>query len=524
MILYLFLSIFLAALLLSMLLTPWVRRVATARGLTAPPASRRHLHTKALPRLGGVAICIAFAMALAAAIPLAKLTHIDFPVRALLGILLPASLVFLLGVYDDVRPLGARSKVAVQSIAGAALYFAGFGIHFPGTLFGLPSQALGLPLTIFWVLLITNAFNLIDGLDGLAAGSALVTAVAIFAASLLGNNDGVAIVVIALAGALLGFLPSNFSPANIFMGDSGSLFIGFLLSALSLTGPQKMTSVAGAAIPVLIFGLPILDVALAVARRSLRGHSPFRGDADHIHHKLLKRGLTQSQAAIILYGVTAAFGLASLVVALDANWLVPVLATVVLGVFLGVRQLGYVEFSRLPVAWLRGAQRHEISADQARILYATESLRSSGDFRAICMILRETLQPLGFDGIRLKNAGNGHLPTKLFYPLEPDSEGRLMFTWSHWTTGDPKPGEWRSELVISSHPTLGCLSLFRVSAPDEDWQVKLKVLSEEFKTALSNAVGRALTRAKLSRQAPKGTNKARAVATGTSSAESATGR
>jgi UDP-GlcNAc:undecaprenyl-phosphate GlcNAc-1-phosphate transferase len=524
MILYLFLSIFLAALLLSMLLTPWVRGVATARGLTAPPASRRHLHTKALPRLGGAAICIAFAMALAAAIPLAKLTHIDFPVRALFGILLPASLVFLLGVYDDVRPLGARSKIAVQSIAGAALYFAGFGIHFSGTLLGLPAQALGLLLTVFWVLLITNAFNLIDGLDGLAAGSALVTALAIFATSLLGNNDGVAIVVIALAGAILGFLPSNFSPANIFMGDSGSLFIGFLLSALALAGPQKMTGVAGAAIPVLIFGLPILDVALAVARRSLRGHSPFRGDADHIHHKLLKRGLTQSQAAIILYGVTAAFGLASLVVAQDANWLVPVLAAMVLGVFLGVRQLGYVEFSRLPAAWLRGAQRHEISADQARILYATESLRSSGDFRAICMILRETLQPLGFDGIRLKNAGNGHLPTKLFYPLEPDSEGRLMFTWSHWTTGDPQPGEWRSELVISSHPTLGRVSLFRVSAPDEDWQMKLNVLSEEFKTALSNAVGRALTRARLSRQAPKGTPKARAVATGTSSAESATGR
>src|SRR5580704_16726528 len=138
MILYLFLSIFLAALLLSMLLTPWVRRMATARGLTAPPASRRHLHTKALPRLGGVAICLAFA----ASIPLAKLTHIDFPIRALLGILLPAAFVFLLGVYDDVRPLGAGSKIVVQSIAATALYFSGFGIHFSGTLFGLPAIAL----------------------------------------------------------------------------------------------------------------------------------------------------------------------------------------------------------------------------------------------------------------------------------------------------------------------------------------------------------------------------------------------
>ncbi len=179
---YLLLSIFLAALLLSMILTPWVRGLATVRGLTAPPASRRHLHTKALPRLGGVAICIAFAMALAASIPLAKLTHIDFPVRALLGILLPASMVFLLGVYDDVRPLGARSKIAVQAIAATALYLSGFGIHFPSTFLAghFSAQGLGLPLTIFWVLLITNAFNLIDGLDGLAAGSALVAAMAIF--------------------------------------------------------------------------------------------------------------------------------------------------------------------------------------------------------------------------------------------------------------------------------------------------------------------------------------------------------
>ncbi len=332
-----------------------------------------------------------------------------------------------------------------------------------------------------------------------------------------------AIVVIALAGAILGFLPSNFSPANIFMGDSGSLFIGFLLSALALTGPQKITSMAGAAIPILIFGLPILDVALAVARRSLRGQSPFRGDADHVHHKLLKLGLTQSHAALVLYGVTVAFGLASLAVTLNANWLVPVLVAVVLCVFLGVRQLGYVEFSRLPAAWLGGSQRREITADQARILYAAESLRSSADFRAICLILRETLQPLGFDGIRLKNTGNGHLPTKLFYPLEYDSERRLMFTWSQWTTGDPQPGEWRSELVISSHPTMGCVSLFRVSAPDEDWQMKLSVLSEEFKTALASAVGRALISARLSRQAPKGTPKARAVAAGRSP-ESAAGR
>jgi UDP-GlcNAc:undecaprenyl-phosphate/decaprenyl-phosphate GlcNAc-1-phosphate transferase len=202
---------------------------------------------------------------------------------------------------------------------------------------------------VFWVLLITNAFNLIDGLDGLAAGSALISAMVIFAISLNGNNDVVAILVIALAGAVLGFLPSNFYPAKIFMGDSGSLFIGFLLSTAALTGPQNQkttTTWTELAVPILIFGLPILDVTLAVARRFLRGTSLFRADADHIHHKLLKRGLTHDQAVIILYAVTVAFGLASLVVAEDPKWLAPVFFVIGLGVLLGVHQLRYTEFSK----------------------------------------------------------------------------------------------------------------------------------------------------------------------------------
>jgi UDP-GlcNAc:undecaprenyl-phosphate/decaprenyl-phosphate GlcNAc-1-phosphate transferase len=521
----LYLSIFLASLALSTLLTPWVRTIAIARGLITPPTSRRHLHTKALPRLGGVAICISFLITLAAFVPISRLTHTDFPARTLLGLLLPASIVFLLGVYDDIRPLEPKSKIAVQAVAAILLYFAGFGIHYSGSILGghFIAKVIGLPLTIFWVLLITNAFNLIDGLDGLAAGSALVSAIVLFAISLLGHNDVVAILVIALAGAILGFLPSNFYPASIFMGDSGSLFIGFLLSAVALIGPQATSSMAGVAIPVLIFGLPILDVTLAVARRFLRGQSLFHGDADHIHHKLLKRGLSQRRAVLVLYAVTVAFGAVSLIVVQDAKWLIPVLVAVVIGVLLGVRQLHYVEFSRLPAAWQGVSQRHEISADQARILHATESLRSCGDFRAICKILRETLQPIGFDGIRLKNLGNGHLPASSVHPLKYDSEGGLLFTWSEWKTDDPQPGEWRSELVISSHATLGHVSLFRVAAADEDLQMELDILSEDFRTALSKAIGRVMNRVKPSRRAPKNTPKARAVAAGTST-ESATGR
>ena len=521
----LYLSLFLGSSALSVLLTAWVRSTAIARGWITPPASRRHLHTKALPRLGGMAIFIAFLGTLVAFIPISRLTHTEFPTRNLLGILLPACVVFLLGVYDDVRPLQPKSKIAFQSVAAALLYFAGFGIHFSSSFPGghLVTQVIGLPLTVFWVLLITNAFNLIDGLDGLAAGSAFVSAVILFATSLLGHNDVVAVLAIALAGAILGFLPSNFYPASIFMGDSGSLFIGFLLSALALAGPHKTPNMAGVVIPIVIFGLPILDVTLAVARRIIRGQSLFRGDADHIHHKLLKRGLSQSRAVVVLYAVTVAFGAVSLVLTQSEKSLVPLLAAVAVGVFFGVRQLHYAEFSRLP-ATLRGAsQPGEFTLDQANIRRATESLQSCMDFRAICTILHETLQPLGFDGIRLKNLGNGHIPASWLYPLRYDLDGRLLFSWSEWKTDDPQPGERHSELVITSHPTLGHVSLFRVSAADEDLQMELDIISEDFRTALSSAVGRALNRVKPPRQALQNAPKTRAVAAG-SSTESATRR
>lgn len=517
----LYLVVFLASLAVSALITPWVQSIAVAHGWIAPPASRRHLHTQPLPRLGGVAICIAFLASLVVLIPISKLTHTSFPGRNLLGILLPALIVFLLGVYDDVRPLQAKSKIAVQSVAAILLYFGGFGIHYSVPfLGGFLAKAIGLPLTIFWVLLITNAFNLIDGLDGLAAGSALLSSMAIFATSLSGHNELVAVLAIALAGASLGFLPFNFYPASIFMGDSGSLFMGFLLSALALAGGQKAASMAGVAIPILIFGLPILDVTLAVVRRFLRGQSLFRGDADHIHHKLMKRGLSQPRAVLVLYAVTAAFGSISLLLLHGERWLVPIVLAVGIGVCAGVRQLHYAEFSRVSVAFQSASQHRQIVADQRNIRRATESLKSCTDFGAICLVLQKALQPIGFEGILLKNQGNGHLPASLLHPLQYDSEGRLLYSWSDRKTDDPRRCQCHLELVISSHPTLvGHISSFRMS-PEEDFQLGLDILSEDFRTALSNAIGRATNGMKALRQTPETTQKARAVAAG-SSADSA---
>ncbi|HWO32729.1 MAG TPA: MraY family glycosyltransferase, partial [Candidatus Acidoferrum sp.] len=189
--------------------------------------------------------------------------------KVLLAILFPGTLILALGVYDDIRSLSPYTKFAVQALAASILYAGGMRIDALPVFFGLRhiGPAVGLPLTILWVIGITNAFNLLDGLDGLAAGSALFSTMVVFAVAVFSDRALVALLTIALAGAILGFLRFNFNPATIFLGDCGSLFIGFMLSALALQGAQKSPTVIAVAIPVVSFGLPILDTALSVLRR-----------------------------------------------------------------------------------------------------------------------------------------------------------------------------------------------------------------------------------------------------------------
>jgi len=239
-----FFGIFFLSLLFSFALTRYVRDVASRRGWVAIPSQERHLHATPLPRLGGVAIFISFSLSMVGAALVSSYLprlHSALSVKTLLTILVPASIVFFLGVYDDLRAVGPYVKFAVQSVAATMLFLGGLRILNIPVLFGehqLP-WFVGLPLTILWVLAITNAFNLIDGLDGLAAGSALFSTLVAFVVALLNGYSLVTIMTIALAGAILGFLRYNFNPATIFLGDSGSLFIGFLLSALALEGAQK---------------------------------------------------------------------------------------------------------------------------------------------------------------------------------------------------------------------------------------------------------------------------------------------
>jgi UDP-GlcNAc:undecaprenyl-phosphate GlcNAc-1-phosphate transferase len=410
------------------------------------------------------------------------------------GILGPALIVFLVGLWDDLQPLGPYWKFGLQALAAVLLYFAGFGIRRIDLIFSGHDlrMAIGLPLTILWVLLITNAFNLLDGLDGLASGAAIFSTLVLFATSLAVGSPAISFLTVVLAGAILGFLRFNFHPASIFLGDSGSLFIGFMLSALALVGSQKAPTMVAVAIPVVCLGLPILDVVIAVLRRFIGGKPLFRGDDDHIHHKLLKRGLSHREAVLILYGVSAGFAMLSLVLLHGQRTIGIVLAVIGIGVCLGVQYLHYAEISELQHLVRLARNRRHILGNNLNVRRATESLNSCGDFPMICRILEDALQPIGFDGIEFANVSTDGLPEAFFAPLRRTSGGSLRRYWSAYPVSEPA---WQLRLELSSHSAVkrGYFSLLRNQSRDL-LLVDLNLLTMGFPAALAAAIERAMLR------------------------------
>src|SRR5882757_9915763 len=398
--------VFIAALLLSALFTRMVRDYANRHGWATPPASDRHVHTRPIPRLGGVAIfltlwCIAL---LAHWVP-EHFGMSEFPLSQLpVKILGPETIIFLLGLVDDFCNVSAYIKFSVQTLAAVMLYANGIGISQLTILAGHPQLGwlVGLPLTIIWVLWITNAFNLIDGLDGLAAGSALFSTLVTCVVSIAFHNEGVLFLTLALAGAVAGFLRYNFNPASIFLGDCGSLLIGFLLSAIAIAGSQKASTIVAVAIPIVSLGLPILEVTVAVIRRFLSRKRLFGPDREHIHHKLLGRGISHRQAVLVLYGVSACFGLLSLLLLNPGGAALAVVLVVVgIGVLIGVQQLRYHEFLELGRVANRALNQRHAIANGVRVRRAADSLESCSNLQEFCRILRECLEPIGFDGFGL---------------------------------------------------------------------------------------------------------------------------
>lgn len=400
-----YILVFLGASLASFLLTRTVRNLADARGMGFGPASARHIHTGSIPRLGGVAIFIAFTIISVALVVWPGADSALAP-RTLLYILGPGALIFLLGLYDDFYPVKPYVKFAVQAVAATILFLGGFGVFQLPLLFGSHTpEWLALPLTILWVLWITNAFNLLDGVDGLAAGSALFSTLTVFVVSSVSGNRLISSLTLALAGTILGFLKFNFNPATIFLGDCGSLFIGFMLSALALAGAQKTPTIVAVAIPVVSFGLPVLETVLSVMRRFLSGQPLFTADRGHIHHKLLERGFSQQKVVLILYVVSAICGLLSLFLLYPSGPMVGIVLFVIgAGIWVGVQQLGYHEFVELGRVALRTMEQKKIIVNNVAIRRATEALSKTDNVDGIGIVLRDAFEGNDFDGFELSLA------------------------------------------------------------------------------------------------------------------------
>jgi UDP-GlcNAc:undecaprenyl-phosphate GlcNAc-1-phosphate transferase len=492
----LFLALFVFSLALSVVATREVRDLATRRGWVSAPLDGRHVHLAPLPRLGGVAIFLAFSVSLGMWLALSLI----FPrlvaglaPSTLLRIYAPACLIFCLGIYDDLRGASPYLKFAVQAIAAVMLFAGGMRILNLPLVFGDRSLPwfVGLPLTVLWVVAVTNAFNLIDGLDGLAAGSALFSTIVFFIVSLVTHSWLGSLISVTLAGAILGFLRFNFNPATIFLGDSGSLFIGFMLSALALAGAQKAPTFVAVAIPVVSFGLPILETLLSIVRRLISGRPIFSADREHIHHKLLQMGLSHRQVVIVLYAVSGMFAMLSLFLLWPTgSTLGLVLAVVGTGIWIGVQHLNYIEFGELRRVAQRTIDQRQIVINNLAVRRAVEELKLAGSFDQLRSILVAAFESNDFDAFELS-----------VNPLRLDPaipvENNRQFHWTkvpHAASISSQPS-WKLtlDLVTTSNQRRGSLVVYR-NYSRRDLQLDVNLLTSEFPATLADALQRVLSR------------------------------
>ena len=310
---------FMAALLLSFGLTLGLRGVAHRLGMVDRPDGGRKAHAHPTPNIGGVGLFLSAAatLALGGLLGVPALARTAPELGSLEALVVGATVIFLLGVVDDIRGLGPRTKLVAQLVVAAGLILAGVRIDSfgpPGQGFVVPALV-GVPLTMVWIVGITNSFNLLDGSDGVAAGAALFALLTVGMVSWFFGKDAVAIISFVLAGATLGFLFFNFPPASIFLGDSGSLLLGFSLASMGVIATQKAPTVLAIAIPLAAFGVPILDTTLAIVRRFLRREAILRPDRGHIHHRLREMGHSPRQVAFSVYLLTAGLCVFSLILA-----------------------------------------------------------------------------------------------------------------------------------------------------------------------------------------------------------------
>ncbi len=306
---------FIVAFVFSFASTPLVRKWAFKLKAVDVPKDGRRMHTHPIPRLGGLAIIFGFTVAV--------LCFYRAPSRRIIASFIGAGIIAAMGVVDDIKTLDAKPKFLIQILAACIVVIGGNlkidVLTNPNFLSENPYWILpdwvSVPVTILWIVFITNAVNFIDGLDGLAAGVSAIMSVSLVFIALRVGEYPVALLGISLMGACFGFLPYNFNPAKIFMGDTGSTFLGFLLATMSIQGVFKSYAIISFAVPLLILGLPLFDAVFAMLRRISKGQSPMKADRGHLHHRLIDMGFSQKQTVFILYAISGVLGITAVVLA-----------------------------------------------------------------------------------------------------------------------------------------------------------------------------------------------------------------
>ena len=298
------------AFLVALVATPVVKSLAFKMGAVDVPKDNRRMHDHPIPRMGGLAIFLGFLLSV--------LLFLDLNTQ-MRGMLLGASIIVVLGIFDDIYSLKATFKFVVQIVAALVAVLSGNIIQtlsnpnvFSSDLYWNLGW-LSIPVTVLWIVAITNAVNLIDGLDGLACGVSTISSMTLLVIALVVSEGDVAILMAALAGGCIGFLPYNLNPAKIFMGDTGSTFLGYILAVVSVQGLFKFYTIISFAVPFLMLGLPIFDTAFAFIRRIAHGQSPMHADRSHVHHRLIDMGFNQKQAVAVRYIISAILGLSAVV-------------------------------------------------------------------------------------------------------------------------------------------------------------------------------------------------------------------
>ena len=494
--------LFAVSCVLSLLLTPLVRRWAIQWGAVDLPGGRR-IHQRITPRLGGIGIYLSFLLTLLCVPLLGNMVSDTFhdSLPKLMALFLPATFIFLVGVYDDFRGISAPFKFAAQGLAGTAIFLLGYRIE----KLSMPFGAWELPLiisfiiTVLWIIGITNAFNLIDGIDGLAAGVSVFALISILFFSIAQGSPDISLIAVVLIGAVIGFLRYNFNPATIFLGDSGSLFLGFTAAVLSMVGSQKGSTIVAIAIPLVSFGLPIMEAGLSLVRRFLSGMPLFDGDRGHIHHMLLRRGLSQRQVVILLYGVCGLFTLFGLMLINPERSLAALIFFVLgVGIVFGVQHLRYAEFSELGDQIRQGmARRRRTLAVNVRVRQMSGDLNEAKDVDQFFRALAEVLAINEFDCAILEVSQAKYPAHHLNFAggsfndnFVVKANSRVIWTWER---GDTPLEEiiasdqfWtlRLPLTEEDQAAFGAITFYR-HLLDDDPAVDLKNICGPLRTELS---------------------------------------